>query len=287
MKSKNYSGMFSAALMLLILTLALMVRPSAPANAQPGASELADRLERVTAERIQGIDRLQITNRIISGMFEGEETTSHFVKVRRNGKYVLESIDHDEMYDTGELSGFSDEIFAEMIRNASVIAHDTFEGHRVYRIVVDDADYLKQWDGYADWVDDEYDDEYEDESVPESVTLWLDRDELLVRQLFFEFAGEEVAIRYRFSDYQYHSGLPIPMVTEFEVEGLDQLVSEEDIAEARRAMREMEQQLEHLPEAQREMIMQHMQPQMERFEKMIESGDMGKARIEVIDVVVN
>ena len=273
------------------------------AAAQPSPSDLADRLAQAQQEHIRQIDRLQITNRITAGMFDGQQTTTTFVKVERDGRHVLEPVETDDFFDDDEITGFTGEIYIEMIRNASEIARDTRDGHQVYRVTIDDPEFLAGFEGLDaideqmqdDFFDDEeyYDDDYYDDDgfmdgeVPESVTLWVDRSELLVRAVRISLGEEGVTVNYRFSDYRTYSGLPVPMVTEVHIEGLEQYISEEDLAEAREAMREMEAQLEQMPEAQREMIRQQLQPQMERLEQMLESGDMGKVRIEVVDVTVN
>ena len=110
---------------------------------------------------------------------------------------------------------------------------------------------------------------------------------MLMRFAEFDQTSDGVTIYYRFTDYQNFSGLPIPMVMKIEVKGLEDLVSDGELAEARESLREMEAQLEQMPESQREMTRQHLKHQMERFESLLESGDLGRSRIEVIDVAVN
>ncbi len=297
MKCDRFPGFLTPAS--LISVLALTVLLAAPASthtltaaAQPSPADLADRLEQAHQEHIRQIDRLQITNRITSGMFDGEETVSVMVKTQRDGRYVLVPEDPDDFYDEDDITGFADEIYIEMIRNAGSIESDTWHGYQVYRITVDDPEFLARFDGmdpldepmHDDFVDEEG---FMDDSVPESVTLWVDRSEMLIRGVAFSYGNGGVTANYRFTDYQVFSGLPVPMVTEIEIEGLDQLISEEELAEARQALEQMEAQIEQMPEAQREMIRQQIQPQMERLEQMMQSGDMGKARVEVVDVVVN
>ena len=301
MKHHRFPGFPKPASLLCALALAVFLAASAStltqtAAAQPSPSDLADRLEQAHQERIRQVERVQITNRITAGMFDGEETVTVLVKTQREGKYVLTPVESDDLYADDDLSGFSDELFSRMIRRASAIENETWEGHRVYRITVDDADFLRSLDALDPLEDpffDEFDeyaesgDEADGESVPEKVTLWLDRSELLTRGVAMAFPGEGITVTYRFNDYQTFSGLPVPMVTEVHIEGLEELISDEELAEARQAMQQLEAQLEQMPEAQRDMIRQQIQPQIERLEQMLESGDIGKARVEVVDVVVN
>ena len=283
----------------LLCALALAVLLAAPASthtqtaaAQPSPAELADRMAQAQQEHIRQIDRLQMTSRITAGMLDGEQTTSTFVKTQRDGRYVLEPVDSDDFYDDDDLTGFTGDIYIDMIRNASRIDRETHDGHRVYRITIEDPDFLAGLDGlnaFDEPMDDDdyYDDDGFMDDVPETVTLWVDRGELIVRAFQISFGDEGVTVNYRFTDYRTYSGLPVPMVTEVHIEGLENMISEEDLAEAREAMRQMEAQLEQMPEAQRDMIRRQIQPQMERLEQMLQSGDMGRARIEVVDVKVN
>ena len=284
-----HAGLFVLAFMLVTSGFAIH---TVPAAAQPSPADLADRLEQAQQEHLRQIDRLQITNRITSAMFDGGETVTVMVKTQRDGRYVLVPEDPDDFYDEDDITGFADEIYIEMIRNAGSIESDIWHGYQVYRITVDDPDFLASFDG-MDPLDEPMHDGFDDEdgfmedSVPESLTLWVDRSEMLIRGVAFSFGDGGVTANYRFTDYQVFSGLPVPMVTEIEIEGLDKLISEEELAEARQAMKQMEAQLEQMPEAQRDMIRQQIQPQIERLEQMLQSGDMGKARVEVVDVVVN
>lgn len=58
------------------------------------------------------------------------------------------------------------------------------------------------------------------------------------------------------------------------VAGPEKMISGENLAEAQSALAEMEQQLEGMPEPQRQLIEQHLRPRMEKLEAMIQSGEM-------------
>ncbi len=284
MKSNDVMSCITGFLMLFALILI-----TGSSVAQPTPSELADRIDQLTMERIQEIDRLQYTNLFTAGILEGQESTSVFEKVRRNGRYVLEPVETDGDYETSEMAGFSQDIFSESIRHASSIEHDTYDGTSVYKVFVDDKDFLTQLSTPDALVDDEID-EYETEAAPKSLTFFIDRDDLLVLFASYVFTGPEggeLKMNMTLSEYENFSGLPIPTVTDIEIEGLEQMFADEDIAEAREAMREMEAQLEQMPEAQRRMIEEQFRPQIEQFEAILEGEDMENTRIEVTDVVVN
>jgi len=271
----------------VLLSLILFTIGSSQIIAQPTAAELADRLDQVNLERIQNIDQLQITNVITSGMMEGMENVTNYEKVQRNGRDVLEAVDsEDDMYEMGDMTGYFDEMMGEMVRHASSVSEESYQGNSVYRIEIDDREFLNSLAEDDRLSREELDEDF----APESVVLLMDTDELILyRATFYQQSsrGDSITMHINLSEYEYFSGLPIPLVVDFEIEGLDQMISEEEMAEARDALREMESQLEQMPEAQRNMIEQQLRPQIERFEQMVQQGELGNMRIEVTNVVVN
>lgn len=284
MKTRYVWGYVATCTILLALILI-----SNSSFAQPTGSELADRLEQVHKKRIEQINRIEITSRFTSGMLEGEESTTIYEKVQKNGRYILEPVESEGQHEAAEMSGLFEDILGEMVLNSSSIENDTYNGYSTYKIQVDDPEFLNKLSTADALGEDEFD-EIEDELLAESFTFWLDSDDLLMYHgslIHTGPEGQKITINFSFSDYEIYSGLPIPGVTEVEMEGLEQLFTDEEIVEARNAMREMEEQLKEMPEAQREMIEQQLKPQMERFEQMIESGEMGNSRVEITEVVVN
>ena len=273
----------------LALTALFFIIYSVSAVAQPTAAQLADQVDRINEERIAQIDRLEIVSEITGGMLAGMETRSIYEKSTRDGRQVLVPVEVDDISEIGEFSGQFDDMMGEMIRHASSIENDTYNGAVVYRVTVDDQEYLRQLGETAAFSAEELD-EMDGEFMPESVVIWIDRNELITYRVSMkQYIDEDIGItvHIKLSDYQNHSGLPIPHLMEMEVEGLDDLVSDEELAEARRAMAELEEQLEQMPPAQREMIEQQLRPQIERFEQMLEQGELGSARIEIKEVIVN
>jgi len=270
----------------VILSLILITIGSSQLIAQPSAAQLADRLDQVNLERIQNIAQLQITNVITSGMMEGMETVTQYEKVQRNGRDVLEAVESDDMYEMGDMTGYFDEMMGEMVRHASTVAEENYQGNSVYRVEIDDREFLNSLAEDERITREELDEDF----APESVVLLLDTDELILyRATFYQQSsrGDSITMHINLSEYEVFSGLPIPRFVDFEIEGLEQMISEEEMAEARDALREMESQLEQMPEAQRNMIEQQLRPQIERFEQLVQQGELGNMRIEVTNVVVN
>lgn len=283
----NYRGLSGK--MTFVLGCLVFAVYSTQGIAQPSAAQLADRLDQVNLERIQNIDQLQITNVITSGMMEGLETVTNYEKVQRDGRDVLEAVDSDNTYEMGEMTGYFDEMMGEMVRHAGSVEEENYDGHSVYRIEIDDREFLSSFADDERITGDEFE-ELDEDFAPESVVLLIDSDELIIyRATFYQQSsqGDAITMHISLSEYEDFSGLPIPRVVDLEIEGLDQMISEEELAEAREALREMESQLEQMPEAQRNMIEQQLRPQIEQFEQLVQQGEIGNMRVEVTDVVVN
>ncbi len=254
-------------------------------SAQPTPEELAGCVVEVTQERIQHIDRLTLTNTIVSGVFEGQETTNVLEKKEHNGRYDLIAVETDGFLETSETGGFSHGIYDDVIRHARSVEHDTYEGHPVYRVYVDDQEFLSSMATIDELMDDNMEPSGQPVSV-ESFTFFLDREDLVMHHGTFDYKGS-LQIHYTLSDYQWHSGLPVPMVTEIAFEGLGDMFTEEELAEARQALQMMEERLDAMPDAQREMIKQQFGDQLEQYKLILESGDIEDMRVEVTELVIN
>lgn len=252
-------------------------------TAQPAANDLADRLEEVYQDRISGISQMEVTTRMQGGMFPEMESVTRFEKVQRGGREQLVQVAADNT-SSNLFEGMFDDALPQLVRNASSITMDQRDGEEVYRIQVDDSELLQQM-GEESMIDEEMEGEFN----LDSVTIWLDPDELVTRHLTFQQTGdggEEITVQIGFFDYQTHSGLPVSHRMSFNVEGIDQFISDEEMQQARAAMQQMEEQLAQMPEAQRQMIEEQMRSQMEQFEAVMEGGEMGTAEMEVIDIVI-
>lgn len=253
-------------------------------SAQPAADDLANQLEEAYQDRISGINQMEVTTRMQGGLFPEMESVTRFEKVQRGGRDQLVQVDADNT-SSNLFEGMFDDALPQLVRNASSITMDQRDGEEVYRIVVDDPELLRQM-GEESMIDEEMGGEV----TLDSVTIWLDSDELVTRHLTFQQTGEggeEITVQIGFFDYQTHSGLPVSHRMSFNVEGIDQFISDEQMQQARAAMQQMEEQLAQMPEAQRQMIEEQMRSQMEQFEAVMDGGEMGAAEMEVIDIVID
>lgn len=215
-------------------------------------------------------------------MVAGIRSTSRYVKEERDGKPVLQAVEEGDM-DMMNVAGFHDGTLPDMVRHAREIRADRLDGSPVFVVTVDDADFLRSLDDLQ--LDEELAD---DDFVPKEATLWLDTNDLSPRRLQFIQTGPqggEMTFTVLLADYQVHRGLPIAHRMDIRIQGMEQMMSAADLAEARQQMQQLTAQLEMMPEEHRAMIEAQMAPQIEQFEKMMAGGGT-EMRVRVVDVQV-
>lgn len=271
-------------LMIHSLTLLLLLVGASNVVGQVDRESLARELEALYQDRISGVTEITIVSLMDEGMMQGMESSTTLKKTEVDGRQTLRPVDAEGEFE-GLFEGMYDDVLPQIVRNATSIDQTMRDGMEVYHIRVEDTEFLENLDPSDGMVDDEIAGEFE----LESAEIVLDTDELLLRAVSFRQTGEggeEVTVHFQMSDYRDHSGFPVPWLMEFELEGLDQMISEEQMAEARRAMEEMERQLAQMPEAQRRMIEEQIMPQMKQFEGLLNSDEPGRAVMRVQDVQV-
>jgi hypothetical protein len=265
-----------------IITLLLFISAFAvTVAAQPSPNQLADQYHEMNQQRLSNIETLTITMKMDLAGYD-TETTTRYVKQESDGRMILVLDEGGEEADSELLEGVYDGSVEEIIRAGESVSNVTLNGKNAYKIVINDSDFLNELG------QDEFD--MDDEGIEiEKATLWIDRDELVpLKMVYDQYAdGSGVSVEIVMEDYRTHGGLPVAHRMSMKMEGMDQMFSDEEIAEARQAMREMEEQLEQMPSAQRRMIESQMAGQLEQFEQMIESGSIGSTIMEVTDVRVN
>ncbi len=114
--------------------------------------------------------------------------------------------------------------------------------------------------------------------VPKKGKLYVDTDDHLIRKM--EMEGEITAdgesrpmtVVTVLSDYREVEGMLYPFQLHITAIGLAAGMSEEDAEKARKGLEEMEKNLEGMDASQRAMVERMMGPQMEKLQKMLESG---------------
>ncbi len=251
-------------------------------QAQPGNETLAQRIEAAHARHLEQIERLTVVAEMEGGMVPDMQTTSRYVKVEEDGRAVLRAVEQDDR-DAMNLAGIHDGTLPEMVRHAKSIRADRLDGRAVFVVEIDDAEFLESLDDLH--IEDDLD---EDELLPKHATIWLDTSDYTPHQLAFvqrNPQGDELTFEIKLSDYQVHRGLPIAHRMEIAIQGLDQMITPDELAQARQQMAQMEEQLAMLPAEQRAMIQQQLAPQLEQLEQMMTSGG-ATMHVRVVDVQV-
>ncbi len=265
----------------MIMLLVLIFAGTVTATAQTSPNQLADQVHEINQQRLSDIESLTIIMKMDLAGNESE-TTTRYIKTESDGRAILALEDRPEDPDNKMLEGVYDGSIEEIIRAGESVSNEQLDGKNTYKILITDTEFLNQLGR------DEFDVENEEIDI-EKATLWIDRDELLPRKMLYEQLADEsgVSVEITMEDYRTYSGLPVAHKMSMKLEGMDNMFSEEEIAEARQAMREMEEQLAAMPPEQREMIESRMSGQIEQFEQMIEAGTGGSTLMEVLDVKVN
>lgn len=266
------------------LLTALLISVPLLASAQPSPDRLADMMAEKNNGYLANIERVEVTMEM--DMVPMGFTTT-LEKRTDNGMSWLAVTSDDSDFDSSLNTGLLDDQAIRMVRAASSVSEESLNNHSVYKVIIDDKEFL------ADAMDEQGDfglDEDMFDIEAERVTLWIDREMLVPRKVFFEQRGSNdgvLNVEMIMDEYQMHDGLPIAHAVHMRIEGLETQFSESELEEARRMMAEMEDQLQHLPESQRAMIEGQLRPQLERFEEMLKSGDLGSIAMRITDVKIN
>ena len=262
----------------VVLTTLLLLFAVGLTHAQPTPAELADRIHESQQNQLRGIQNITIIQEM---PFVGD-VESYYEKVEEDGRFILRSMEGDD--DEFFLLSSMDQDFRRVIMGASSITNDSFDGIQLYKVFIDDKELLESLDT------DNFDLDPDEDMMGEikSATFWVDRSNYNVhRTEVVQVAnGNEMTINIHLKDYRQHSGLYIPHIMEMSIDGMENMFSDEEVAEARAAMRELEAQLEQMPEAQRDMIMQQFSSQIEQLEAVL-AGESTSMEIKVIDVIIN
>jgi len=267
----------------LVLSILALSLAAAAAVAQPSADRIAEEMVNKYEESLSQIETLSMTIQVNEGGLIPDMTTRYVKKINENGTPYLDLENENDMeMDFSALAGSVDQM-VELIRGAESITEESVNGTDTYKVYVNDSELLKTLDQSEMEME-------EMEIVFDAATIWIEINSMNVRKIFMEQTVEgdkNMNMEMSLDDYREFSGYPVPMSMTMKIGGMSSQFSSEEIAEAREAMREMEKQLSQMPEAQREAIERQIKPQMEQFERMLESGEGMTMNISVTDVKVN
>lgn len=257
--------------------LAFLVLSAASAGmAQDAGSILQTALEKYE-QRVAGIDDYTVTHTIM-----GQEVTSYLRKEMVNGHPVFVPPEEDDANSQRQWDPYK--AFPQLAARADVVGTETIDGVRAYALRVDDFEGLDI--GVPANVHGDF--------RPRSLTLWIDTDEHLLRRMDLEgdvvAKGEEgpLEMTARMLDYRTVEGMPHPFRTTIQVQGLMAAGggSDEEAAQAREQLAELDRQMAQMPASQREMMEKMMGSQLEQLRTMVQSGAL-EMELVVTDLLVN
>lgn len=164
--------------------------------------------------------------------------------------------------------------------SAKLVGEESIDGKAVWQVRADDVDRSQALS-------------QEDVSI-ESMTMWLSKDDYLPLKMRMEGSAtvegqsRSVTIEMAASDFRKVPGSQMlePFRRVVSISGIMANIDEEQIAEARKAMAEFEQQLASMPESQRQMMESMMGPQIEQMRNLAESGSI-QSEIVVESITAN
>ncbi len=252
-----------------------------PALAQPADTRAAEILQTVRQEYERSIENID-DYKVVSDMY-----TTYYKKAYENGRPyfrsrtetdVLGGVESTSSVSDAEL--FSPETFEVLQNNAIFEGTETIDGYEVHII------YIEEIEGLLEDEDDL------DETLTD-MRIFIDTQSWVMRQMAFsvQAAMEDGMVRevepvIRFRDYRNHEGMLIPWETVTIISGLDDALSDEERQEAEAGLREMERELENMPEAQRDMVKRMMGDQLEQLRNIL-AGDQMEFITRVHEVAVN
>lgn len=152
------------------------------------------------------------------------------------------------------------------MNNAQLVGEESVDGKPTWQLRAEDLDLSQSMSS-------------EDVSI-DSMTMWIGKDRYLPLKMRMEgtanMEGQSrpIVIDMLASDFREVPGSKLvePFRRVVSISGITAGIDEAQVAEARKAMAEMEKQLASMPESQREMMESMMGPQLEQMRKLAQSG---------------
>lgn len=173
---------------------------------------------------------------------------------------------HSAAETTAGRSDSSAEHLAWFMDNAELVGEESVDGKAAWKLRADDVDRSQMLS--------------EGEMSIESMTMWLGKDGYLPLRMSMDGTTQiqgqtrTVTIDTVASDFRKVPGSQLvePFHRIVSISGIAAGMDDEQVAEAKKAMEELDKQLASMPESQREMMKSMMGPQMEQMRNLAESG---------------
>lgn len=253
------------------LTAALLL--CAPAAFAESAEEIVNTALEKYEKRLANVETVSITQSVM-----GMEVETNMVKETVDG--------HATLVPTGDSTPGTDPAsflaqMKKMAEAAKLKGKETVDGAECWVLEVSD---MAAFDTAPQPGSGEFD--------AKRGRFWIDGQDYLMRKMTMEGDATNqgqttpVTMEMTLHDYRDTQGFLWPFTTDMVIRGVATGMSEEELAEAKKALADMEKQMAEMPPDQRKMMESMMGGQMQKLEQMVESGEM-KMTVQVTRLSVN
>jgi hypothetical protein len=252
-----------------LLTLGLLVAPSAPVRAE-SAQDILDQARQRYEKRLASVETVTIVQEVM-----GMESTARMEKKMVDGHPTLVPAGSGPAGDTSSLYGE----FDELAKTATVKGTEKVDGRACW--VIHSTDLQKT----------HLSSEGAEDFEASDGTFYVDKDDFVMRRLVMNGTATRngtktpVTMQMSFADFREVDGWLHPFRTEMSLSGQGGEEAPE-AAEMREGLAKMKEEMAKMPPEQRQMVEQMMQGKMEQLEKMAESGKMA-VTVTVKEIRVN
>lgn len=247
----------------LLLSILLL---AGSAHAQ-SASDIIDRMLQMHTDALANIETMMVVTEMEGFMSTDEPDTTYYRKVEMdNGMSTLEPVTSVTDRPSSDSYNFAKN-YQTIVDNASYEGTESINGRTAHVLFIEDVSAF-----YDDVVAT-----VPEEQEPQSGYLYIDSDDYVLLRMRFNinFDGEfDGGIEINMSDFRDVDGLKMPFKTEMKVEGISDEFDPEDLAEARKNLQELREQLDNASGMERRIMERAVLPQIERFEEMLEEGGL-------------
>jgi hypothetical protein len=244
------------------------------------AADILDRMISEYSSSISGVETMMIVTRM-EGLIETDEPdTSYYRKVTLdNGTETMQEVSSGTDSPSADYYNFQRN-YDIIVENATYEGTESIDGRTAHVLFIEDVSAF-----YGDMMGGTQPEEGE----AQSGRLYIDTNDYVLLRMSFDLQFDQEysgSVDINMKEYQSVNGINMPFLTEMKIEGISDQFSAEDLAEARRGMRELQEQMENASGMQRRIMERTIGPQIERFERMLEEDGMAM-RVITIAVETN
>lgn len=259
-------------LIITTITAALLFLTTSTAFGQSPA-DILDRMIQQYANSISGVETMMVISKN-EGLIESEhpDTTYYRKVIMEDGTPTMQPVNSSTETPSTDYYNFK-ENYDAIVENAVYEGTESIDGRSAHVLLIEDISSV-----YGDVVGNTTPGEGE----PQSGRLYIDTNDYVMLRMQFDMQFDQEysgSIDINMKDYRDIDGMKMPFLTEMNVEGISDQFSAEDLAQAREGMEELKRQIENASGMQKRIMESAIQPQIERFEKMLEEGGMSMRMI--------